>query len=125
MRSGISMLELIASAAVLTLVMSMVTGMCYRISTIWKDVGHHRVALTELSNQLDRLTLMEVDEVRQELDSLGATTTCGRTLSDPQLTGELVETELGTQINLKLNWTRLNPGAPVQLSGWIVREADE
>ena len=124
-RSGISMAELVASAAVLTLLMSMVTGMCYRISTIWKDVGHHRVALVELSNQLDRLTTMEVEQAREELESIAATSTCSRTLRDPKLKGELVETDLGTQVNLELNWTRVNPGTPVRFSGWIVKEAGD
>lgn len=124
-RTGVTLAELIAAAAVLTTVMSLATGMCYRVSTIWRDVGQHRVALVELSNQLDHLTTLPVKEIRGQLDSLAVSEACARTLSESELTANLAQTDLGWQVRLSLNWKRRNIGKPVELSGWVMEESEK
>ena len=118
-RRGVTMIELVVAAVVLVVVMSSVTTLCFRISLVWQDIGQHRVAVAELSNQLDRLTRMNLQQVRDELQSLTPSELAQRTLHEPQLSGEMLPTEIGHQINLQLDWKRVNPGQPVELTGWI------
>ena len=118
-RRGISLIELVAAAAATAIVMTLVTTLCFRISLVWQDVGHHRVAIAELSNQLDRLTTMDIQQAENAMESLEPSDHCKRTLRSPQLSGKLVQTEIGTQINLQLNWKRRHPGKAVELAGWI------
>ena len=69
-RRGVSLLELLVSGVVLVTVMTLVTTLCIRISSVWKDVGHHRVAVAELSNHLDRLTRLDANAAQQNPNKL-------------------------------------------------------
>lgn len=124
-RGGIAAAELIISAVLLITVMSFVTTICFRINLVWKDINHHRVAMGELSNQLEELTQLSPQEARTAVDSLKPTAICARSLQNPEITGEVVDDELGSRILLQLNWKRSNPGKAVELVGWIVPEATQ
>ncbi len=118
-RRGVTMIELVVAAVVMVVVMSLVTTLCFRISCVWQDTGHRRVAVAELSNQLDRLTQMSPQQVRDALGTLKPSELSKRTLRDLQLAGELFQSEIGHRIHLQLNWSRRHPGRPVELVGWI------
>ncbi len=118
-RRGVSLIELLVAAVVLVAVMSLVTSLCFRISLVWQEIGHRRVAVAELSNQLERLTRMDPEDVPLALASLKPSALVEQTLLAPQLSGEMVESEIGHQIELQLNWRRRYPGKPVELVGWI------
>ena len=113
------MVELVISAMLLVTVMTFVTTLSFSINLVWKDIGHHRVAAGELSNQLESLTRLPLQEARVAVASLEPSELCRRTLKDPELSGQLVEDNLGTRVELSINWNRRNPGKPVQLVGWV------
>ena len=123
-RRGVTMIELVVAAVVMAVIMSLVTTLCFRISCIWQDTGHRRVAVAELSNQLDRLTQMSPELVLDALETLQPSDLSKRTLRDPQLEGELFQSEMGHRIHLQLNWSRRHPGQPVELVGWIPRRSE-
>ena len=118
-RSGITLLEVVVATVVLVAIMSLITTLCFRTSLVWRDIAHHRVAMAELSNQLERLTAMDHVQVRDELNSLEPSEPLMRTLNEPRLTGEMVPSKIGYQIHLRLNWKRRLPGKSVELTGWI------
>lgn len=113
------MIELVISAMLLVTVMTFVTTLSYSINLVWKDIGHHRVAAGELSNQLESLTRLSHEEARKAVASLKPSEVCARTLLEPEIAGKLVDDNLGTRIELRINWNRRNPGKPVELVGWI------
>lgn len=119
-RDGLTMTELIVSAVLLMTVMSFVTSLCFRVNLIWSSVGHHRVAVNELSNHLEELTMMTVAEATTAIGALDASEACCRALKSPVLSGEIIEDELGSRVILRINWDRPNDGNPTELSGWIV-----
>ena len=123
-RHGTTLVELLVSAFLLISVMSFVTTWCFHINTIWKDIGHHRVALCELSNQLEVLTRLNPTQAQEAIDAIEPSSTCARTLKNPELTGNLVEDALGTRVVLQLNWQRRYPGKPVTLAGWLPRPTE-
>jgi len=130
-RDGLTFIELVVSAMLLITIMSFITSICLQTSLIWKDIGHHRAAVNELSNQLERLTRLTPDEARQALGSLQPSAVCSRTLNKPQLSAELIDDNLGLRVVMQIDWKRRNPGKPVELVGWMLtadkarQEADQ
>jgi hypothetical protein len=121
-RNGFTMVELVISAMMLVTVMTFVTTLSYSINLVWKDIGHHRVAANELANQLESLTRLPKQDAQIAVSSLEPSELCRRTLKDPELSGQLVEDNLGTRVVLSINWNRRNPGKPVQLVGWVFQK---
>ena len=123
LRRGITAIELVVSAMLLMSVMTFVTTLCFRINMVWQDIGHHRVAVGELSNQLESLQRMTPAEAQEALGTLQPSALCRRTLRDPELEGELVKDDLGNRIVLQINWTRRNPGQPIELAAWLATDS--
>ena len=121
-RTGITILELTVSAVILVAVMTFFTTLSVRINQVWKDIGYKRMAMAELANQVDQISRLDRVGAEKAIESLSPSTLCEQTLSQPELTGEINQTELGTQIVLRLNWKRSNGGKPVELVGWLVEE---
>lgn len=122
-RRGVLSIELMVAAAVLMTVMTFVTTLMFRVNRVWSEIGQHRVAAMELSNQLDQLTRLTRAEATLAIKSLQPSNLCRSTCPAPTLVGETSEDELGIRIELQINWQRLPPGPPVVLSGWLTTAA--
>lgn len=120
-RNGVSSIELIVSAVLLMTVMSFMTTLCVRIDRVWKDISQQRVAVAELSNQLERLTLLPVDKIVAAIDGLEPSENCAMILPHPVLRGEIADDNLGRRITLKIHWQRQPVEKSVELSGWLMR----
>lgn len=119
-RSGLTMTEIIVSVVLLATVMSLVGTLCFRVNLIWSDVDHHRVAVNELSNHMEVLTLMKPEQATTAIKSLKPSQFCSRVLKSPVLSGEILEDELGSRVVLRLDWNRPTKSLPTELSGWII-----
>ena len=124
-RGGFTMTEVLVSAVLLMTIMSLVGTVCHRVNRIWFDVDHHRVAVSELSNHLEELTAMTLDQAAVAIKSMEPSESCCQALDSPQLTGEIFEDKLGTRVVLKINWTRPIAANPVEMSGWIIPAQQE
>ncbi len=122
-RRGIYSIELLVAAVLLMTVMTFVTTLMFRVNRVWSEIGQHRVAAMELSNQLDQLTRLTRDEATLAIKSLQPSSLCRSTCPEPTLVGETSADELGIRIELQINWQRLPPGPPVVLSGWLTTAA--
>lgn len=123
-RSGFSMIELVVAAGLLLVAMSFVVQMTHRVDHLWSDTSEHRVAIHELSSQLDRLSLLAPDEVSRQLETLRVAPQIAMTLKDASLSGKMIADELGNRVVLRLNWARRHPGNPLEMSAWVAN-ADE
>lgn len=121
---GFTIVELLVSITVLGTVMTVAATIIYKTDLIWRDIARHRVAMAELNNQLESLTLLRPSEIRSRIDTLEPSELCRQTLLDPALTGELIEDPLGHRLVLRLNWRRIHPGTPVQLVAWLTHQRD-
>lgn len=113
------MIECMVAAMILVTVISFVASLTFRIGLVWKDTAHHRVAINELSNQLERLTLLSPEEVVAALEELRPTQFASRTLREPELTGQWIEDDWGGRVVLRLNWHRQHEGKPVEMVAWL------
>ena len=123
-RSGTSMIEVVVSAGILLVVMSFVASLTFRINLVWKDIGQHRAAMNELSNQLERLTLLADDDLAAAIALLEPSAVISQTLPEPALAGELIKDDWGNRLVLKLDWQRPHPAKPVQLVAWLPTHSD-
>ena len=119
LRQGVTAIELVVSAMLLITVMTFMTSLCFRIDLVWKDIGHHRVAVGELSNQLESLQRLTPQRAQEALKTIQPSLLCRQTLRDPELRGQLVKDELGDRIVLQINWARRHPGQPIELAAWL------
>lgn len=124
-RVGVSTIELVVASSMLIVVMTFATTMIYKIQSVVKETRFERIAVNELSNQLERLTVMELDQAVSAIESLAASDDCKSVLTNPELSGAVVEDSLGHRIDLEIGWQTVNVRKPIRLSGWLVDATQE
>ena len=124
-RHGVSKVEMLVAASLLVTVMSFSVSGFQRINGIWKDIRDRRLAVCELSNQLEELTRLSADELDAALPDLKPSELCANSLKQTKLSGTGGEDGLGQRIDLTLTWRPRQAGfaedhvRTVTLSGWL------
>ena len=117
-------MEVLVSVVIICATATVVTSLLFKCGMVWRDVSQYRVAVHELSAQLEELTLMEADSVAERIEQLKPSAICSQRLPNAQLTGALVEDNLGVRIELSINWKRVVESKPVVLCGWLIEPED-
>jgi hypothetical protein len=118
-RLGMGMLDVFVSLTLLVTLISVATPLVVRHAQLLKSHRNYRLALDELSNQLDRLATVPVDRLPTAIDGLAPSEFVAKRLPGARLEGELAAAEIGTRVTLKLSWNE--PGRnehPVSLAAW-------
>ena len=118
-RSGFTVSEMLVSALLLISVMSLVGPLTVRTGRLWQQTRHGRLALEELSNQLDRLTHLNADKRAVALAELAPTHSIRTALSHPQLIAETLHDQDGQRLVLQLTWNRVGTPGKLILVGWL------
>ncbi|MEZ6088591.1 MAG: hypothetical protein R3C05_11300 [Pirellulaceae bacterium] len=118
-RQAFTMIEMVISAMILFGVMSLVASMAFRVDRVWIDVRHHRVAMTELSNQLEVLTRTPVEQLPDAINNLMPSSAVAEALPNVSLSAELQEEGSLTRITLQLDWQRRHGGKPMRMVAWV------
>ena len=113
-------MELLVSAAILLATVSVISTLIFKCGMIWKDVSQRRVAVRELSSQLEELTLLDEDSAQEKIEQLELSEICTERLPEAKLVGVMSEDNLGVRIQLSLNWKRRVESKPVILCGWLI-----
>jgi len=124
-RTGITKTELIVSTMLLVVVMSVTATMFHNVNQVWKDIRHHRIASSELANQLDELTRLDRGEIAAAIKDLKPSAICNDALPESTLSATMVKDVLGERIDLEIQWrgrygTRSTARSNrANLSGWL------
>ena len=124
--AGLSKMEVLVSTMLLMAVMSTTATMFHNVNLVWKDIRHHRIATSELANQLDVLTRVGAGEIETVIKELKPSVVCSNALPKSTLSAKVVKDALGDRIDLEIQWrsrtgTREDPRPNrAQLSGWFV-----
>jgi len=118
-RRGFTMTELVVAATLLIAGLSVVAPLAVRSGRVWQDSRHYRLAVEELSNQLERLTSLDAVDRAAALSELVPSTQVSTALPNPMLSAETLTDENGTRLVLRLTWDRLGKSTPLTLVGWI------
>ena len=117
-------MEILVSVVIICATATVVTSLLFKCGMVWRDVSQHRVAVHELSAQLEELTLMEASSVAERIEQLKPSAICSQRLPDAKLSGELIEDNLGVRVELSINWKRVVESKPVVLCGWLIEPED-
>jgi hypothetical protein len=92
-----------------------------RHGRLLESCRHYRLALDELSNELDRLTALPPAEVKSAVAELAPSPFIAANLPGPKLTGQLKPADVGDRLTLQLSWNDM-PEHPtsVTMAAWIL-----
>jgi hypothetical protein len=117
---GTSGFDLLVALGLLVTVMSVATPLVVRHGRLLTSHRNYRLALDELSNQLDRLRAMPVNELPDEMERLTPSGFVKERLPGAKLDGKLRPEESGTHITLRLSWNDAERHrAPMTVAAWI------
>lgn len=117
-RCGFTTIELLIAMMIMVAVMGVTVTAIYRTDRIWRDTAQQRLALVELSNQMEELSLLPESELQKRIDELRPSEHCHHVLVGATLTGKSIDDALGRRLVLELDWRRDSPARPVRLVGW-------
>lgn len=124
-RRGTTMVECIIAASALSVAIGTVTMGVFRIGRIWTDTAHYRIALQEVSNQLEVLTNLPPDEVQPAIDALVVSPDVARSLDGARLSGQLLQDGFGDRVRLGITWQAGHAMRPIQIEGWLIQSSTE
>ena len=119
-RLGTTIAEFVVACALLGSLMLFVVPSAIRIGRLQQALRHERIAMDEVTNQLDRLTQLPVDQLKQQVDNLTPSEFALSGLPNPGLSGTLRNSEGGYRLALEISWD--SPGrraAPLSMATWI------
>ena len=118
------MTELIVAAVLLVTAISLLTMFSVRTGKLWQESRHYRLAVEELTNQLERLTSLDEAEIDDRLVDLEPSAEIQAVLPNPRLSGEKVADDHGTRVVVQVTWDRPGRAKPVSLVAWIAPPED-
>lgn len=124
-RFGMSSIEAIVAFTLLSTALTLSLPLIVHHQRLLESARHYRLALDELSNQVDRLTSIPAADVSSELTRLAPSPFLAKNLPGAALTGELQSADIGQRLTLHLTWNDL-PRSPttVALTAWILPTAE-
>lgn len=119
-RSGFTSTELVVAASLMVATMAIIAPLAFRTSRLWHDTRHQQLAMEALSAELERLTALDPDIRRQQIENLTPSESLLLAAPDAKLSAAIVENEDGTQLVVSLDWNQPNTSrAPLKLVGWL------
>jgi hypothetical protein len=119
-RRGTSALEVIVAFTLLSTVLALSTPLVVAHGRLIKAQRDYRLALDELSNQLERLTALPEPDLVKALNELVPSPLTASRLPGATLRGQLADSELGKCVTLEIWWDEPNrQAAPLQLAAWV------
>ena len=119
-RRGTSALEVLVSFILLGGVLAMSTPLVVAHGRMLKAQRNYRLALDELSNQLDRLSALPSAELPTAVGQLTPSALTASRLSGATLRGRLAEADGDQRVTIEIWWDEPNrQAAPLRLTAWI------
>lgn len=118
-RRGTSVIELLVAAGLLVTAVGLVGTTSLAARRVLADGQHYSLAVSELSNQLERLCLMTEAERERALQELTLPAEFSRRLPDAALEAELLDDQYGQRLRLSLDWSRMGDPPAVVLVAWL------
>jgi hypothetical protein len=117
------MIEMFVALTLLTSVLAVSAPLVVRHGRILIAHRHYRIALEELTNQLERLTALPADEVAMAVEQIAPSAFATARLPGLNLRAQLDSADIGQRVTLTISWDEPERRkAPVSLAAWIVAE---
>lgn len=123
-RSGVTLIETTVALGLLITVMSVMASLAVRNQRLLADNRAYRLAVDELSNRLDLLIALPVEEAATAIGALSKEELAGP-LAGATLEGAIESEDIGRHVSLKLTWPATVKRRPdIALSAWSYVESD-
>jgi len=117
---GTTTVEVLISFTLLVTVLSLSTPLVVKHGRLLKAQRDYRLALDELSNQIERLSALPEGELPAALEKLALSEFITAHLSGVELRGQLNSNDNARRVTLRLWWDEPQRAeAPVSLAAWI------
>jgi hypothetical protein len=119
-RRGATIIEFVVACSLLGSLMLLVVPSAIRITRVQRMMRHHRIAMDEITNQLDRLGQLPIDQIEEQLITLTPSEFALAGLPNPSLSGSLHESAEGYRLAIQISWD--SPGqnvAPLTMATWL------
>jgi hypothetical protein len=113
-------LELVVSGVLLVALVSVVARVSVACGRLWQESRSYRLASSELSNQMERLTLLNETQLSAALSQWQPEAELLVVLPEAKLTGQVTGDADGKRLTLSLTWKGAYPQAPLTLVGWLI-----
>ena len=120
-RRGASALEVLVAFTLLCGLLAGSTSLIVKHGRIVQAQRQYRMALDELSNQIEMLSTVPAAELEQAVERLQPSDFAAAQLAGIQLEGELQPADPGQRLTLRIWWDESQRSkAPVTLMAWIL-----
>ena len=114
------MIDLMVSLTLLMAAMSVVAPLVVRHGQVLKSQRHYRLALDELTNQLERLAALTPEQLPDAVEQIAPSPFIAERLAGAKIEGELAPEEAGVRILLHMTWDEIgHRREPVTLAAWV------
>ena len=118
-RSGLAQIEVVVAGVVLFAFASLLPSLGYHLSRIHKESLQYQIAVQTLANELSRLRSLESQTTASELENLEVPSYVLKRLPKANLHAVVLRDELGTRVQLSLQWERVGNPPPVEMVAWL------
>jgi hypothetical protein len=113
--------EALVAFSLLTTAITVSLPLVVRHQRLLETARHYRLALDELSNQIDRLSTMSATDLPAELIHLAPSDFAAQNLPHPVLTSELQPADIGQRLTLRMAWSDApQQTSHVALAAWLL-----
>lgn len=120
-RRAVTTLEVIVAFSLLTSALALSTPLVVAHYRLQHAQRGYCIALGELTNQFERLSLVEISDLPAAVEKLTPSSFAAEHLPEAKLRGSIDASELGHRITLELTWDEPNrSAAPVRLTSWRI-----
>jgi hypothetical protein len=110
---------MIVAFTLLSSVLSLSLPLVVRHGRLLSDGRAYRIALDELSNQMDMLMALQEAEVPAALGRLAPSEFAATRLPGARIVGELAPADIGQRLLLRISWKGLHP-REITMVGWVL-----
>src|SRR5688572_16674294 len=119
--SGTTTIEVLVAFTLLMSVLSLSTPLVVKHGRLMTAQREYRLALDELSNQLESLVALPESELEAAVGRLAPSGFIAARLSGVELRGQVDAADFGRRITLRITWDEPERSrAPVTLAAWIL-----
>jgi hypothetical protein len=119
-RTGASMIELLVACTLVMAALSVWAPLVVRHDRMATGARHYRIAVDELSNQLERLAALPGDELAAAVEDIAVSEFAAARLPGAELTAHLEPADVGQRLTLALTWDEpQRREAPLTMTAWV------
>jgi Tfp pilus assembly protein PilV len=118
-RRGVSTIEVLVAASLLMSVIGVSSSLVSRITKVYQATRHYQIAVNELANQMEVLTILSESEQKNTLKNLSLSPPVAEVLPNAKIEGRIIEDDSGARIVLSIRWERGSNAPPIELVAWL------